>query len=58
MHTDLGRHVAIKELIAGGQLSEMRFLREALITARLEHPGIVPVQGARQLLAGKPPPTD
>jgi serine/threonine protein kinase len=31
---DLGRDVAIKELISRGNLSEIRFLREALITAR------------------------
>src|SRR5215510_9810470 len=39
---DLGRDVAIKELISRGTAGEARFLREALITARLEHPGIVP----------------
>src|SRR5690348_5609955 len=43
---DLGRDVAIKELISRGDVSEARFLREALITARLEHPGIVPVHEA------------
>src|ERR1043166_3297134 len=31
----LGRDVAIKELISYGHVSELRFLREALITARL-----------------------
>jgi WD40 repeat protein len=51
---DLGRHVAIKELIAGGHLSEMRFLREALITARLEHPSIVPVHEAGRWHDGTP----
>ncbi|HEU4732298.1 MAG TPA: hypothetical protein VFT22_30600, partial [Kofleriaceae bacterium] len=39
---ELGRDVAIKELISRGP-GEARFVREALITARLEHPGIVPV---------------
>src|SRR5690349_14712726 len=39
----LGRDVAIKELISRGHLAELRFAREAAITARLEHPGIVPV---------------
>src|SRR5687767_13024325 len=39
----LGRDVAIKELISRGHVSEIRFLREAMITARLEHPGIVPI---------------
>ena len=62
---DLGRDVAIKELISRGNLSEVRFLREALITARLEHPGIVPVHEAgcwpdgtpfyaMKLVAGRP----
>ncbi|MGH2900704.1 MAG: serine/threonine-protein kinase, partial [Solirubrobacteraceae bacterium] len=43
---ELGRDVAIKELISGGHMAELRFLREALITARLEHPSIVPVHEA------------
>ncbi len=34
---ELGRDIAIKELISRGALREVRFLREALITARLEH---------------------
>ena len=51
---DLGRDVAIKELISRGNLSEMRFLREALITARLEHPGIVPVHEAGRWPDGTP----
>jgi len=42
----LGRDVAIKELIKRGDASEVRFVREALITARLEHPGVVPVHEA------------
>jgi eukaryotic-like serine/threonine-protein kinase len=37
----LAREVARKEVIAGA--STDRFLREALVTAALEHPGIVPV---------------
>jgi serine/threonine protein kinase/WD40 repeat protein len=51
---ELGRDIAIKELISRGQLSEMRFLREALITARLEHPGIVPVYEAGRWSDGTP----
>src|SRR5882757_2805875 len=51
---DLGRDVAIKELISRGNLSEVRFLREALITARLEHPGIVPVHEAGRWPDGTP----
>ncbi|HEX7843411.1 MAG TPA: serine/threonine-protein kinase, partial [Kofleriaceae bacterium] len=43
---DLGRDIAIKELISRDHVSEARFLREALITARLEHPGIVPIYEA------------
>jgi eukaryotic-like serine/threonine-protein kinase len=50
----LGRDVAIKELISHGHLSELRFLREALITARLEHPGIVPVHEAGRWPDGTP----
>jgi WD40 repeat protein len=51
---DLGRDVAIKELISRGHLGEVRFLREALITARLEHPGIVPVHEAGRWPDGTP----
>jgi WD40 repeat protein len=51
---ELGRDIAIKELISRGHLSEVRFLREALITARLEHPGIVPVYEAGRWADGTP----
>ena len=51
---ELGRDIAIKELISRGNLSEVRFLREALITARLEHPGIVPVYEAGRWSDGTP----
>jgi eukaryotic-like serine/threonine-protein kinase len=51
---DLGRDIAIKELISRGNVSEVRFLREALITARLEHPGIVPVHEAGRWPDGTP----
>ncbi|HEX8109441.1 MAG TPA: serine/threonine-protein kinase, partial [Kofleriaceae bacterium] len=50
----LGRDIAIKELISRGDLDEVRFLREALITARLEHPGIVPVYEAGRWPDGTP----
>ncbi|HMG22363.1 MAG TPA: serine/threonine-protein kinase, partial [Kofleriaceae bacterium] len=50
----LGRDVAIKELISRGQISELRFLREALITARLEHPSIVPIHEAGRWPDGTP----
>jgi serine/threonine protein kinase/tetratricopeptide (TPR) repeat protein len=50
----LGRPVAIKELLepAGDALG--RFQREALITARLQHPGIVPVYEAGRWPSGEP----
>jgi tetratricopeptide (TPR) repeat protein len=50
----LGRAVALKELIdpVGEQLG--RFQREALITARLQHPGIVPVYEAGRWPSGDP----
>jgi WD40 repeat protein len=51
---ELGRDVAIKELLARTNLGELRFLREALITARLEHPGIVPVHEAGRWPDGTP----
>ncbi|HEU4726304.1 MAG TPA: WD40 repeat domain-containing serine/threonine protein kinase, partial [Kofleriaceae bacterium] len=50
---ELGRDVAIKELISRGP-GEARFVREALITARLEHPGIVPVHEAGRWPDGTP----
>jgi WD40 repeat protein len=50
----LGRDVAIKELISPGRIGELRFLREALITARLEHPGIVPIHEAGRWPDGTP----
>lgn len=42
----LGRVVALKELRADARKAEKRFLREALITARLEHPSSVLVHEA------------
>ena len=51
---ELGRDVAIKELLSRGNLHEVRFLREVLITARLEHPGIVPVHEAGRWPDGTP----
>ena len=51
---ELGRDVAIKELLSQGNVHEVRFLREVLITARLEHPGIVPVHEAGRWPDGTP----
>src|SRR6185295_10072435 len=51
---ELGRDIAIKELLTRGHVGEVRFLREALITARLEHPGIVPVYEAGRWPDGTP----
>ena len=50
----LGRPVALKQLLepAGDALG--RFQREALITARLQHPGIVPVYEAGKFPNGEP----
>jgi eukaryotic-like serine/threonine-protein kinase len=42
----LDRKVALKELLATDGQSRRRFVREALITARLQHPSIVPVYEA------------
>ena len=42
----LGREVALKVLRVDSAAHEARLAREAEITARLEHPGIVPVYGA------------
>ncbi|HEY5937779.1 MAG TPA: protein kinase [Kofleriaceae bacterium] len=51
----LGRTVAVKELLRHGEsANEARFLREAMITARLEHPGIVPVHEAGRWPNGDP----
>jgi WD40 repeat protein len=50
----LGRDVAIKELISCEAVSEARFIREVKITARLEHPGIVPVHEAGRWPDGTP----
>jgi WD40 repeat protein/serine/threonine protein kinase len=50
----LGRTVALKELIEGGGAAEERFVREALVTARLQHPSIVPVYEAGRWPTGEP----
>ncbi len=50
----LGRRVAIKELLHAGGIDRSRFVREALITARLQHPAIVPVHEAGRWPSGEP----
>ncbi len=50
----LGRTVAVKELLVRDALHEERFVREALITARLDHPGIVAVHEAGVWPSGEP----
>jgi WD40 repeat protein/tRNA A-37 threonylcarbamoyl transferase component Bud32 len=50
----LERLVALKELRKLGGFTEARFLREARITARLQHPAIVPVYEAGRWPSGEP----
>ncbi len=49
----LGRTIAIKELLRESAGREARFLREAKLTARLEHPGIIPVYEAGRWSSGR-----
>jgi eukaryotic-like serine/threonine-protein kinase len=54
---ELDREVAVKEIQsrhAGSAESRSRFLAEAEITGRLEHPGIVPVYGLGTYADGRP----
>jgi serine/threonine protein kinase len=50
----IGRPVAIKEVLAPGGALAARFEREALITARLQHPAIVPVYECGRWPDGEP----
>jgi WD40 repeat protein len=50
----LRRSVALKELIGSDPGANARFLREARITAQLQHPSIVPIYQAGQWPDGKP----
>jgi eukaryotic-like serine/threonine-protein kinase len=50
----LRRIVAIKELRQSSASAADRFVREALITARLQHPGIIPVYEAGRWPGGEP----
>ena len=49
----LDRAVAIKELLVPGDVTEERFVCEALLTARLQHPSIVPVYEAGRWPSGE-----
>jgi WD40 repeat protein len=51
---ELGRSLAIKEIQAPEDASVERFVREARITMRLEHPSIVPVHDAGRWESGEP----
>ena len=51
----LKRKVALKELLRPDEEEEQRFMREALIIARLQHPSIIPIQDlGRWASSGKP----
>jgi len=50
----LDRPVAVKELISPAWEAEPRFVAEAFVTARLQHPAIVPVYEAGRWPDGKP----
>ncbi|PCC68998.1 Serine/threonine protein kinase [Nannocystis exedens] len=50
----LGRVVAIKELLRDSPDAQRRFAREAAITARLQHPSIVPLYDLGRRATGEP----
>ncbi|WNG35711.1 protein kinase [Archangium violaceum] len=50
----LDRPVAIKEMLSPVREAESRFVAEALVTARLQHPSIVPVYEAGRWPGGEP----
>ncbi len=50
----LGRTIAVKELLRSDPLAERRFALEAAITARLQHPGIVPLYDIGRYPTGEP----
>ncbi|MBK8266401.1 MAG: protein kinase [Nannocystis sp.] len=49
----LDRPVALKELLKADAAAEDRFVREALLTARLQHPGVVPIYEAGRWPSGE-----
>lgn len=55
--TVVGRDVAVKRLLphtGDAPARRWRFLREAAVTARLEHPGVTPVYGIGEDESGRP----
>jgi hypothetical protein len=52
--TVTGRIVAIKEMLEGTEDAAARFLREAMVTANLQHPAIVPVYDVGRWPSGEP----
>jgi len=50
----IGRVVALKEMLRDSAVGHARFVREAMITARLEHPAIVPVHDIGRWPSGEP----
>ncbi len=57
LDTELSREVALKEIqphLADDPASRARFLLEAEVTGRLEHPGVVPVYGLGVDSQGRP----
>jgi tRNA A-37 threonylcarbamoyl transferase component Bud32 len=50
----LGRTVAVKELLRNDPAAERRFALEAAITARLQHPGIIPLYDIGRRPGGEP----
>ncbi len=53
-HVPLGRTVALKELLRQSSVNlDGRFVREALVTAGLQHPGIVPLYEAGRWPTGE-----
>ncbi|HEX2570079.1 MAG TPA: protein kinase [Polyangia bacterium] len=50
----LDRPVAIKELIATSEQAAARFTREVMVSARLQHPAIVPIYDAARWPNGEP----
>ncbi len=52
--TRSGRIVAIKEMLSSTEDAALRFAREAMITANLQHPAIVPVYEVGRWTNGQP----